>query len=163
MCASRAPVVPQSIGRCNAAEQGFAASLVDESNLYKWRIEFFNFERGSPLAKDLAAVPGKKIVLEASFPRYSPPPPSPPASWSGDDGGDHIQKAQTHSLLPLSSLAKEDCTRAQLAKAHAHTLTHPAPSFASLAQLRSFLSARSHRVLLTSECFGLASSSARAT
>ncbi|KAL1507169.1 hypothetical protein AB1Y20_008020 [Prymnesium parvum] len=59
----------QAIERGDPNDRGFAVSLSDESDLYTWDIEFFNFEGGSPLAKDLSKVPGNKILLRAAFPR----------------------------------------------------------------------------------------------
>jgi len=59
-----------------SADLGFEVSLPDESDLYTWQIEFFDFEKGTPLASDLARTPGKRVVLRASFP--STYPTSPP-------------------------------------------------------------------------------------
>lgn len=55
--------------------QGFSVSVPDESDLYTWDAQFFGFDKGSPLAKDLAKVPGGKIELRLSFPSQYPSAP----------------------------------------------------------------------------------------
>jgi len=65
----------QSIQRCDQGEHGFSVALRDESDLYSWDVDFFNFERGTPLAADLARVPGRKILLRVAFPSDFPARP----------------------------------------------------------------------------------------
>ena len=47
-------------------------AVPDESNVYVWQVEFFGFERGTALARDLQRVPGQRIVLRVAFPSDFP-------------------------------------------------------------------------------------------
>jgi ubiquitin-protein ligase len=58
-----------------AASQGIAVSVPDEADAYHWQAEFFDFEKGSPLAKDLSRVPGGRIVLSVRFSSAFPSAP----------------------------------------------------------------------------------------
>lgn len=58
-----------------AAVEGLDVSVPDESNLYRWVCELHSFERGTPLATDLARVAGQRIVLDVSFPSAYPEAP----------------------------------------------------------------------------------------
>lgn len=59
-----------------AADQGFSVSLPDESDLYTWDAAFYDFERGTPLEKDLRkAHTGGRIELRISFPSQYPTAP----------------------------------------------------------------------------------------
>ena len=66
----------KEIQKAGGEGQGFAVSLPDDSDLYTWDATFFDFERGTPLARDLERVPGKRVTLRIAFP--SGYPSSPP-------------------------------------------------------------------------------------
>jgi len=63
----------QAIQRSSeAAAQGIAVKVPDESDAYHWHAEFFNFEKDTPLANDLKRVPGGRIILSVRFPSAYP-------------------------------------------------------------------------------------------
>lgn len=59
----------QSLQRSASDELGLRVEV--SGNLYSWDVEFFNFDKDTPLARDLAKVPGRRIVLRVAFPRCS--------------------------------------------------------------------------------------------
>lgn len=66
----------QAIQRSSdSASQGIAVRVPDEADAYHWHAEFFDFEKGSPLAKDLSRVPGGRIVLSVRFSSAFPSAP----------------------------------------------------------------------------------------
>eukprot|EP01105_Mastigella_eilhardi_P011410 TRINITY_DN2630_c0_g2_i1.p1 TRINITY_DN2630_c0_g2~~TRINITY_DN2630_c0_g2_i1.p1 ORF type:complete len:325 (-),score=104.58 TRINITY_DN2630_c0_g2_i1:165-1091(-) len=56
-------------------KNGYSVEIVKE-NLYLWKVAFFDFDKTEPIAKDMAAMHVKEIVLHIVFPTnypYSPP------------------------------------------------------------------------------------------
>ena len=51
---------------------GFEVSVPDESYAFLWEVDFFDFEKGTPLAKDLQKVRGGRITLHVAFPAAFP-------------------------------------------------------------------------------------------
>ena len=50
----------QAIQKADPA--GFEVSVPDESYAFLWEVDFFDFEKGTPLAKDLQKVRGGRMV-----------------------------------------------------------------------------------------------------
>jgi len=65
----------QSITAGDGEAHGFSVELPDEHNLYTWEAHFFEFEAGTPLARDLARVPSRRIDLRIAFPSSYPSAP----------------------------------------------------------------------------------------
>ena len=65
----------RAIQKADSESQGFDVSIPDESDVYTWQAEFFNFDKGSALDKDLKKVPGKRIVLSVAFSSSYPATP----------------------------------------------------------------------------------------
>ena len=65
----------QAIQGSDARSHGFSVEVSDECNLYVWEVCFFGFERGTPLANDLARVPDSRIHLRVNFPSNFPEAP----------------------------------------------------------------------------------------
>ena len=58
-----------------AEPAGFEVSVPDESYAFLWEVDFFDFEKGTPLAKDLQKVRGGRITLHVAFPADFPSRP----------------------------------------------------------------------------------------
>jgi ubiquitin-protein ligase len=58
-----------------SASQGISVHVPDEADAYHWHAEFFDFEKGSPLAKDLARTPTGRILLSVRFSSAFPSAP----------------------------------------------------------------------------------------
>jgi len=65
----------QAIHRSDEHEQGFSVEVPDESIVYVWEVAFFGFEKNSALARDLARVPGRQVILRVTFPSSFPSVP----------------------------------------------------------------------------------------
>ena len=63
----------QAIQKADPA--GFEVSVPDESYAFLWEVDFFDFEKGTPLAKDLQKVRGGRITLHVAFPADFPSRP----------------------------------------------------------------------------------------
>lgn len=63
------------IEKSDPAKNGYSVDVLDD-DLYTWEIKLFGFDDSAPLAADLQKVPGRAVVLHATFPRdfpFSPP------------------------------------------------------------------------------------------
>mmetsp|Transcript_16184 Transcript_16184/g.34417 ORF Transcript_16184/g.34417 Transcript_16184/m.34417 type:complete len:372 (+) Transcript_16184:92-1207(+) len=65
----------KALHKVDSEEQGLSVEVPDDSDLYTWEVSFFNFERGTPLARDLERFPGKRILLRVLFPSQFPTQP----------------------------------------------------------------------------------------
>ena len=65
----------QQINKSDVRQHGFSVELPDGDNLYTWDAHFFDFEKGTALAKDLQKVPNQRIDLRIAFPSSYPNAP----------------------------------------------------------------------------------------